>query len=91
MSTSVSTCCSSAGSSQLKNSHRAAPSCSMAWRIWVASAALLRDLNRVLGLSPSISLTPPSTWSSKPQVTRAGSTSRHAVVGNDARAVCTWS
>ncbi|MNL22807.1 hypothetical protein D3C87_1441670 [compost metagenome] len=78
-----------AESSQVKNSHSAAPSCSIAWRMCSASARLFCDLARVVGLRPSISLTPSHRLSSKPAVTRAGSTSRLAPFGTARRASAT--
>ncbi|CFO06471.1 Uncharacterised protein [Bordetella pertussis] len=64
-----------APSNQAKNSHSAAPSCSMAARTLASSASLLRDLYSVEGLMASMRGTAGSMAWKTPQVTRAGSIS----------------
>ncbi|MNN15566.1 hypothetical protein D3C81_1286730 [compost metagenome] len=73
-------------SSQLKNSHRAAPSCSMAARTWAASPSVLRDLARVVGLIDSATRTPSATAWRVPNVMRRGSSSKVAPAGKAASA-----
>ena len=80
----------SSASSQEKNSHSAAPSCSMAARTLAASLSSLRDLAKVVGLIASTTFTPCATAARMPAVTRRASSSRVAPSGRADSAVAAF-